>query len=174
MPPRDPSGFYAALRVAPTSGQTEIRLAYKMMKRAYRDGKKVSNVGKIKQAYETLSDPTLRAKYDNAAAGASGRRRRGVSSALHSLPLLAGLAALFLIALTLAFGPGVKARFTSFDVGETLSWKKTKQPLGEVLEYKAHHQFDTGSALPAYKVLLGSGEAQWFTATDLHRNCAPR
>jgi len=173
VPPRDPSGFYAALKVGPSAGQTEIRLAYKMMKRAHKEGHKVSNIGRIQAAYDTLSDPALRAKYDKASR-TSKRKRRSGPSALQSAPLLGGLATLLLVALLVAFGPALKARFSSFDVGETLEWKKTDQPLGEVLEFNANHPFETGSALPAYKVLLDSGEALWFSAADLHRNCDSR
>ena len=68
----------------------------------------------------------------------------------------------------------LKARFTSFDVGERLDWKRTDKPLGDVLQFEANHRFENGSALPAYKIQLRSGEALWFSAADLHRNCSPR
>jgi DnaJ-class molecular chaperone len=175
MGTHDPKGFYKALNISPTASQTEIRLAYKFLKRAFKDGKRLTNIGKIQSAYQTLSDPKLRVQYDGHAHGrphsVQAARR---ASRLHSIHLLVAATALCLAAMAIAFGPAITAGWASFNPGEQLVWKQTSQPLGEILSYEESHQFQEAPAQAAYEVKLGSGLVQWFAATDLHRGAIKR
>ncbi len=174
MAGKDPKGFYKALNVDPAASQMEIRLAYKFLKRAFQDGKKFTNIGLIQSAYQTLSTPELRAQYDGHAVGSQADEGPPQSrSKLHSIPLLVASGALCIALFALAFGPGVMARWTTFDVGDDLVWKKTSKRLGQVLDYEEAHDFPELATQSAYKVRMSSGVAQWFPAADLHRGAEP-
>jgi curved DNA-binding protein CbpA len=167
MSKRDPKGYYAVLNVSPDASRHEIRLAYGFLKQAYKDGRKKLDIGKIQAAYETLSDVDQRKDYDGG--GSSGRRG---PSRLHSVPLLATLLVVFLGVLAIAVGPAIKARFTTFEPGDELYWKRTGKPLGVVLSYEARHEFENGVLAAGYRIEIGPDqEPVWFAAQDLNRNC---
>jgi curved DNA-binding protein CbpA len=148
----DRRGYYAVLNISPEASRQEIRLAYEFLKQAYKDGRKILNIGKIQSAYETLSDGRQRDLYDR-----GGSSRPGGGSRLQSVPLLVTLLLIFLGVLAFAVGPVIKSHFTTFDAGDELYWKRTGKPLGVVLAYDARHESDSGVA-----------------ASDLNRNCAVR
>jgi curved DNA-binding protein CbpA len=167
---RDPKGHYAALNISPGASQQEIRLAYKFLKRAYQEGQKSLNLGKIQEAYETLSQPRQRKLYDPGPS--SPLTRPDGKSRLNSVPLLLTLLIVFVGVVAFAFGPAIRAHFMTFDVGADLYWKRTEKPLGVVLEHDAEHQFPDGLRASAYRIQLSSGEETvWLPALDLNRHC---
>jgi len=160
----DPKGYYALLNVSPTVTQVEIRLSFEFLKQAHKDGKRVRDIAKIHEAYDTLGDAKSRAQYNRAAAG------RPKNPRLNSGLLLLGLAVVFTITVAVLFGSDLIAPFVSFDAGDSLYWKTTQKPLGVVLEYEETHAFPEGPSQAAYRIRLSSGDEQWFVAADLHRN----
>jgi len=164
MAKHDPKRYYALLNVSPGASDVEIRLAYKFLKQAHKDGKKVSDIGRIREAYTTLSDRDSRARYDGATKRAAGPSRLGSTWAALSV------AVVFAVTIGLVFGSQLTAPFVSFDRGDKLYWKSTRKPLGTVLEYEESHEFPEAPTQAAYRIQFGSGEVRWFGAADLHRN----
>jgi DnaJ-class molecular chaperone len=168
MGTRDPKGFYAALNVGPASSQMEIRLAYKFLKSAYRDGKRFTNIGKVRSAYVTLSDPKLRAQYDGHASADVPKQKRDPSrSRIDSIPMLIGTGLMF--AAAFALSTGVLSNWVTFRVGDDLVWKQTSKSLGQVIEVDQAHEFLEAPTQEAYKIQTKSGIALWFPADELHR-----
>ncbi len=175
MSKRDPKGFYAALNVSATANQLEIRLAYKFLKKAHREGRRQANVGKIEEAYRTLSDPQRRETYDHPRSKTDeARGKTDARELLNCRPVLIGICVVFVLTIGYALGPYLISNFVSFDPGESLAWKNTKEPLGVVVEYSENHPFEEAAAQAAYKIRLSTGDEQWFPAADLHRYCAIR
>ena len=167
---RDPKGYYAVLNISPDASRQEIRLAFEFRKQAYKEGRKSLDIGKVQTAYETLSDARERDLYDRGGASRSGGKSR-----LHSLPLLVTLLVVFVGVLAIAVVPVVKARFTTFEAGDELYWKKTGKPLGVVRTYDPQHEFEGGVVAAGYRIEVRSGqEPVWFAARDLNRNCRTR
>lgn len=167
MKKRDPKGYYAVLKVGPDASQQEIRLAYEFLKQAYKDGRKGLEIGKIQDAYETLSEKEERELYDR-----GGSSRPDGKSRLHSVPLLVTLTLVFLGILAYAVGPVIMAHFTTFEPGDELYWKRTQKPFGVVVAFDAQHEFEGGEAVPAYQIEISAGQdPAWFPAQDLNRNC---
>ena len=167
----DPQGHYTALNVSPGASRQEIRLAYELLKQARKRGNRGLDVGKIEAAYEVLGDLQRRRQYDES----NARSRKRGPSRLHSVPLLLGLAVIFLGILWIAFAPRIRAHLVSFDVGDDLYWRSTHKALGEVVEVDVHHEFPEGAPLPAYRVQPASGtEPMWLSARDLNANCVVR
>jgi curved DNA-binding protein CbpA len=165
---RDPKRYYALLNVAPTATEVEIRLSYRFLKQAHKEGKKIQDIGGIREAYATLVDPDLRAAYDGTT------NRRSAPRRMNSGWLALGVAVVFAITISMVFGSQLMAPFISFDPGDNLYWKATKQPIGLVLEYEQAHEFTEGPTEAAYRIKLSSGDVQWFGAADLHLNGARR
>ena len=175
MATRDPKGFYKTLHVSPSANSTEIELSYKFLKRAYTNGNRSIDVGRIQAAYDTLSDPELRKHYDgHKVATGSTSSAAGMRSLLRSPYVAAPVAVAFLVSLAFTFGPMLAAQMTSFDAGDRLVWKKTGKPLGEVVGYTDAHSFEEGPTVPAYEVQLTVDSSQWFPAAELHRGCKVR
>ena len=173
MASQDPRGFYAALNVGPAASQMEIRLAYKFLKSAYRDGKKFTNIGKVRSAYMTLSDPKLRAQYDgHAEADPSECPQDENRSRLHSIPLLIASLSLFVAAFVLS--TGATSNWVTFKVGDELIWKQTLKQLGTIVEYDKTHDFPEADTQAAYRVETRSGTTLWFAAKELHRGTRTR
>jgi hypothetical protein len=161
----DPNGYYAALNLKPEATQQEIRLAYELLKQAYKGrGKKLD--AKIRAAYEVLGDPQRRKEYVK-------ERPRGTSP-LNSVPLLVVLLVCLLGVAAFLFAPSIMATFITFETGDNLHWKETMNPLGVVLEYDAAHRFDGGTPGPAYLIEPTAGPPMWYPAGDLNRHCARR
>ena len=172
MGKRDPEGFYAALNVSHKASRQEIRLAYELLKQAFKKGQRNLNIGRIQAAYETLSDPPQRRQYDD---GAFSGKRPGGNSRLHSKPLLLTLTVVFLGALALVLAPHFRGELVSFDVGDNLYWRSTNESLGVVLAFDDDHRFPVRAPLPAYQVQPASGrEPVWYPARDLNRHCEAR
>ena len=169
---RDPKGYYAALNIGPQASQQEIRLGYELLKQASKQrGKSLDE--KVQVAYETLGDLQKRREYDPAL---SPRARRGQQtggrSRLNSTSLLVVLVLVLVGILAFTLGPTVRAHFVIFDVGDQLVWRATSKPLGELVEFDAHHVFENGTVKPAYRIQPTAGEPVWYPAGDLNRHCA--
>jgi len=161
----DPNGHYAALNISPTATQQEIRLAYELLKQAYKGrGKKLD--AKIGAAYEVIGDPLRRKEYVKECP-------RGTSR-LNSVPLLVVLLVCLLGVAAFMFAPSVIANFITFETGDALYWKSTMKPLGVVLEYDASHRFEGDTRGPAYLIEATAGPPMWYPAGDLNRHCTRR
>jgi curved DNA-binding protein CbpA len=177
----DPLGYYRALNISPGASPAEIRLAYTFLKRAYREGRKHLQIGKIRAAYETLSNPHVRKRYD---AGESVESRRRVQRGPDVAAMLArvnvaktGLVLLLVgaVVLLVLVGPGIRAQFVSFELGDRVYWSESGENLGEVVAFEAQHRFATGAVAPAYRVRSEeSGKPTWYPARDLERHCRAR
>jgi len=167
----DPKGYYAVLNVAPTADPTEILLAYKFLRASHREGKKIRNVGKIQEAWTTLGNPDRRAQYDQGEARRGGilHDARG-RSRLNSSGLLVALSLVFVITFGIVLGPDLLAPLKSYDVGDDVYWKKTRQPIGVVIAHDDAHPFPEGATQAAYQIRSASGVERWFAAADLHRH----
>ncbi len=173
MGKRDPEGYYAALNVSHKASRQEIRLAYELLKQAFKKGQRNLRIGKIQAAYETLSDPRQRRQYDGG--GSSSTNRRGGKSRLHSAPLVLTLTVVFLGALAFVIAPHFRTDLVNFDVGDNLYWQSTDKALGVVLEFDDDHVFPVRAPVPAYLVQPATGkEPIWFPARDLSRHCGAR
>ncbi|TMC41059.1 MAG: hypothetical protein E6J25_10180 [Chloroflexi bacterium] len=78
--------YYQTIGVARTATEKEIKSAYRRLARQYhpdvnKDAKSTERFKLINEAYEVLSDPKKRAKYDQCGLGAN-RTRAGVRSAV--------------------------------------------------------------------------------------------
>ena len=173
MQPQDPEGYYSALSVSPTASQAEIRLSYKLLRESYKSGNRRKEVGKIRDAYQTLADPESRAEYDNPNTASAGLfRDADGKSRLDSWRVLAVVVVVLVAALGLVFSPALRAHFVTFNVGDTLYWKNTSKPVGVVLAYEVDHAFPESAAQAAYQIRPRSGEAYWLPSADLHRHGA--
>ncbi|KAJ1259082.1 hypothetical protein BS78_10G126100 [Paspalum vaginatum] len=84
-PPLAAGSLYEALRVGRAATHVEIKAAYRAMaKRLHPDTSRASGSGgaaaaflEIRRAYETLSDPDARARYDRSLGPPSDRQRVG-------------------------------------------------------------------------------------------------
>ena len=159
----------------PGASPQEIRLAYMFLKEAYKKGQRSLEIGKIRQAYQTLGNPKERRRYD---AGKPSRFSRFTrpdgTTPLNSIPLLLALVVIMVGVTAYTLGPMIQSRFVTFDVGDDLYWKETGQSLGTVLELAEAHEFSGRGRTAAYLIDLGAGnEPVWFPAHDLARNCRP-
>ena len=176
MKHRDPKGLYAALNISPGAGAQEIRLAYVFLKEAYKKGQRSLDIGKIRQAHETLGNPAERRRYDAGKPSRFGRfTRPDGTTPLNSVPLLIALVVIVVGVTAYTLGPLVQARFVTFNVGDNLYWTEIGQPLGTVLEIAEAHEFSARGQESAYLIDMGAGnEPIWFPARDLARNCKLR
>lgn len=172
MRKRDPLGYYAALKVSPGASAVEINLSYKFLKDSYKANRKAIDIGKVQAAYQTLSDPAERRKYDN-----GGKVRRSPAAVRRSQQV--NLMTILLVALVISsgvllffIGPDIRAQLTSFSAGDQLYWRETGEPLGAVVTFEEHHSFPTGVVAPAYQIRPDSGgDLKWYPARDLKRHC---
>ena len=165
---RDPEGYYAALNISPDATAAEIRLSYSFIKQSYHEERRQVDIGKIRAAYQVLSDPKARRKYDRgvAAAGGAPKWMKSISLRQVFIPVLI-VSALVLLAL---LGPDLRAQFRSFQPGAEIYWAENKEPLGKVLSFEREHRFQTGSVAPAFEILPASGGAPvWYPARDIKR-----
>ncbi|XP_057432521.1 chaperone protein dnaJ 11, chloroplastic [Lotus japonicus] len=87
---RPAASFYEVLRVDQGASPTEIKSAYRSLAKVYHPDAAVrrspevdgGDFIQIRNAYETLSDPSARATYDMSLSAANGGRRRRFSSPL--------------------------------------------------------------------------------------------
>lgn len=164
----DPKGYYAALGISPGATASEIRLSYNFIKQSYHEERRHVDIAKIQAAYEVLSDPNARRKYDRGVAAAGGvpKWMKSISVRQVFVPALI-VSALVLLAL---LGPDLRAQFRSFEPGEEIYWAENEEPLGKVLSFEREHRFSTGSVAPAFEILPASGgEPVWYPARDIKR-----
>jgi curved DNA-binding protein CbpA len=169
---RDPLGYYAALKVSPEASAVEINLSFKFLKDSYRENRRAVDIGKVQAAFETLSNPAERRKYDNGGkvrpSAAAVRRRQQVSLMsilLVALVISSGVLLFFV-------GPDIRAQLTGFSAGDQLYWRETGDPLGAVVTYEEHHAFPSGVVAPAFQIRPDSdGDLKWYPARDLKRHC---
>jgi curved DNA-binding protein CbpA len=165
---RDPEGYYAALNISPEATAAEIRLSYSFIKQSYHEERRQVDIGKIRAAYQVLSDPKARRKYDRGVAAGGGvpKWMKSISLRQVFVPVLI-VAALVLFA---RLGPDLRAQFRSFEPGEEIYWAENKEPLGKVLSFEREHSFSTGSVAPAFEILPASGgDPVWYPARDIKR-----
>jgi len=159
---RDPLGYYRVLNLSPGANEAEIRLAYTFLKNAWQHDRKIPR-SRIKEAFDCLSDPSLKGAYD------SGKRKRadrdwvavGVSAAI--------LAALLLFA-GLVFPGFLLPRPTPFASGSQLVRQKDQAPLGEIVRRDPAHRFPNGVSGSAYLVRFGDGSERWYPTSDLENH----
>ena len=168
MPKNDPKGYYAALNLSPDATAAEILLAYNFIKQSYHEERRQMDIGRVRAAYEVLSDPRARRSYDKAtAAGGSGPAwMKSISWSKLLVPLLVVAA----VALLVIVGPSLRAQLRSFDPGDEIYWVENGESLGKVLKFDREHHFPTGATAPAFEILPASGEDPvWYPARDLKR-----
>jgi len=166
--PRDPLGYYRVLNLSPGANEAEIRLAYTFLKNAWQRDRKIPR-SRIKEAYDCLSDPTLKASYD------SGKRARAARGARGDRDWVAvGVAGSIMVALLLFAGlifPGFllpgPAQFAS---GSLLVRQKDQAPLGEIVRREPAHLFPNGGSGSAYLVRFADGSEHWYPSSDLENH----
>jgi hypothetical protein len=58
----------------------------------------------------------------------------------------------------------------SFDEGDVLKWKNSREPYGQILRFDPEHRFHTGSSVPAYEIKLSeNGETVWVNRRVVHQ-----
>ena len=99
-----PANPYAVLGVPPTASSTQVREAYRRLAKQFHpdrhsDAQATERMQRINQAWETLSSPAARARYDDGGRRrparrlpALGRRTARLAVAVHHAPDLEGLA----------------------------------------------------------------------------------
>jgi curved DNA-binding protein CbpA len=165
---RDPLGYYAALNISPDATAAEIHISYKFIRQSCRVERRHLDIGKIRAAYETLSNPTTRQDYDNTKTAGFGALawNRSITPRKVLVPVLVVSAVLLLIIVA----PGLRTQFRSFEPGDELYWTENSEALGKVLSFDRDHRFPSGAVVPAFEVLPASGEAPvWYPARDLKR-----
>lgn len=165
----DPLGYYAALNVSPGATHHEIRLGYKFIKEARREGKRSIDVRKVQEAYDVLSDPKRRAAYDR-----GDIHRDAWWRSLRWIPhgLIAGVVLFVVLAFQVwsVHGDKIRGVFQHFEPGAELVAIESREPLGTVIEYRRNHQFPNGKSRNAYQVRPADGTApRWYPATDIDR-----
>jgi len=161
-------GYYAALNVSPEATAGEIRLSYTFIKQSYHEERRQLDIGKIRAAYEILSDPKARRKYDSGKAANVGVM--ALFSSISPQQVLLPLLIISGLVLLVILGPGLRAQFRSFEPGDEIYWSENGETLGRVLSFDREHQFSSGSVAPAFEILPDSGEEPvWYPARDLKR-----
>jgi hypothetical protein len=169
----DPKGYYAALNLGPDATASEIRLAYNFMKQSYHEERRQMDIGKVRAAYEVLSDPRARRSYDDGSS--QGRNGAAWLKKISFRKVLVPVLAVGLAALLVMLGPSLRAQFRSFDPGDEIYWSENDEPLGTVLQFEREHRFPTGATVPAFEILPASGEDPvWYPARDLKRYARTR
>ena len=173
MSVQDSEGYYAALNVSPTASQTEIHIAYKLLRQAFDAGEELEDAEKVLCAYKLLGNPSTRAEYDARNEKKTwfldrtgGQSRKQLAVALPVVLLLLGAALAF------SFAPELRGMVVSFEAGDSLYWKETSKPIGVVVTYEANHPFPEGAPADAYQVRAASGALIWLAAEDVHRHGA--
>jgi curved DNA-binding protein CbpA len=165
---RDPQGYYAALNLSPDATAAEIRLAYNFIKQSYQEQRRQIDIGKIRSAYEVLSDPRARRRYDRGETDGSDPMAwiRSIKPRQVLVPLLCVSLVVFLFLV----GPSLRAQFRSFEPGDQVYWVENDEDLGKILSFDREHRFPSGAVVPAFEVLPASGESPvWYPARDLKR-----
>ena len=175
MRDRDPEGYYAALNVSPGASTEEIRLSYEFLKRAHRSGNRVSDIARIVDAYETLTNRRLRAQYDSGkspkASGPSvGETLANLKPLIGSTVTLGITVAVLVGIVAVMFAPGWMAELRSFAPGDELIWKNTGKPIGRVLAFETGHEFSAGIRADGYRIQPEQGGPVWIPAGDLKRH----
>jgi len=159
---------YAALNLSPDATAAEIRLAYTFIKQSYHEERRQVDIGKIRAAYEVLSDPRARRDYDKDSA--VGGRGPAWLKSFSSRQVLVPLLGVAVLALLVIVGPDLGAQFRSFDPGDEIYWVENGESLGKVLKFDREHRFPSGAIVPAFEILPASGEEPiWYPARDLKR-----
>lgn len=128
-------GYYALLGVGNQATESEIKTAYRRLAfQAHPDrGGDADEFRKIQSAYETLSDPSRRRKYDMLLQMTSGQERQGVWYNVVAVPLglMSDFRSPYKYGQLRVKGRGrVEARF---DVEEILDWAILVRP-GQIME----------------------------------------
>jgi len=161
-------GYYAALNISPDATAVEIRLSYTFIKQSYHEDRRQVDIGKIRAAYEVLSDPGSRKKYDNgvAAKGGAPAWTRSISLRQVLVPILVVTGVLLLVIVA----PSLRTQFRNYEPGDEIYWAENGEPLGQVLSFDRNHRFASGVVAPAFEILPSSGEDPvWYPARDLKR-----
>ncbi|HXV78058.1 MAG TPA: DnaJ domain-containing protein [Candidatus Polarisedimenticolaceae bacterium] len=181
MPQHDRLGYYRILNIGPDAGAAEIRLAYELLKTAYREGRRNLEIGKIREAYAVLGDPSARRAYDRAdgRSGGGGENLldaiRQTAARVKIVPVGLGLVAVGVIVLLGLIGPDLRAQFVSFEPGDALVWSATGEALGSVVAFDQGHTFSSGAVGRAYRIEPAAGGGPvWYPARDLERYCRTR
>ena len=162
--PRDPNGYYDVLNISPGANSAEVQLAYTFLKNAWQKRRGLPR-GRIKEAYECLSDPDTKRDYDEKA-------RRGGGAAPERVRLIASIV---LAVVLLAFGGFVFPGFLlpapePFELGDQVVSRVDAEPLGRVMKIEIGHRFPNGGVGDAYQLQLSQGGQAWFPTGDLERN----
>lgn len=175
MANQDPLGYYRALHVSPGASEQEIRLSYQFLKAAYRDEGKQLDVGTIRAAFQTLTDPDERARYDGGQIRAPRMQAVGGTLRAQSTPVLVTVLLIAVVACMIVFGPSLKANLTEFGPGDALVWSANGMPLGTVVSVDARHEFPGGAVAKAYEIRPDRGGAvKWMPASDVERHARTR
>lgn len=167
---RDPRGYYRALNISADASPEEIILSYRLLKQAFRERHGKMDIARIQAAYDTLSDPKLRADYDGRGGAARRGQPRASGGALGTPAILMVLLGVLAIVLIWTLGPSLRVALTSFDTGDQLVLRDGGAVFGTVAGYEPDHVFHNGARAPAYLVQKGPEEIQqWYPAGDLAR-----
>ena len=174
-PHRDTKGYYRTLGVPPTATDTEIRLAYALLRGSDHaagntDDVPVGMTDESTRAYNFLKNPARRQAYDRA-------ETSGFVSPVNVNVKLGDVRVLVVVLVLLAgilgfvWVPLYGSRFRTFSAGDRLV-NTAGVEFGKVIQSEEHHAFAGGATAPAFLIEMpGTQELRWFPADDIKSAC---
>lgn len=166
----DTKGYYRSLGVPPTASDSEIRLAFVLLKGTEAESNDVEGDNdEATRAYYFLKNPARRQNYDRSET--TGFAPVNLKLKFDDVRVLVATVVLLAGILGFVWVPLYGSRFRSFSAGDRLV-NTAGVEFGLVVQSVERHTFPGGTVVPGFLIELpGSKELRWFPASDIKAAC---
>lgn len=126
--------------------------------------------GKVREAYDLLSNPQARTQYNrDLITWEAERARRREKPGRRTLPI-ALVIGVGLIAVILMWSRSIRS-VEEFRLGDELYVRDTGRKFGSIIDVAKDHAFEDGRRGPGYQVALEDESERWFTKSEIALFC---